>query len=245
MTDRDAPEAATVDRAAGQDRNSKASISDAGQVVAAYSRWAPVYDVAFAAVMRAGRLAAAAAASRAAAPDGTAVFKGGRVIDIGVGTGLELPMFAPHARIVGIDLSEAMLRRARDRVIRTKLASVEGLLVMDATRLAFPDESFDVAVVPYVLTVVPDPHRMMDEIRRVVRRGGEIVLVNHFGAERGPLALVEGWLGRHSASLGWHPQFPFSVLGDWVAVHPDMTMLERRAVQPFGLFTLVRLRRAA
>ncbi len=138
-----------------------------------------------------------------------------------------------------------MLRRARDRVVRSKLASVEGLLVMDATRLAFPDESFDVAVVPYVLTVVPEPHRMMDEVRRVVRRGGEIVLVNHFGAEHGPLALAEAWLGRHSASLGWHPQFPFSVLGDWVAACPDITMLERRLVQPFGLFTLVRLRRAA
>ncbi len=245
MTDRDGPETATEERSAGQDRRSKASISDAGQVVAAYSRWAPVYDLAFAAVMRAGRLAAAASASRAAAAGGAGLSKGGRVIDIGVGTGLELPMFAPHARIVGIDLSEAMLRRARDRVTRTKLASVEGLLVMDATRLAFPDESFDVAVVPYVLTVVPDPHRMMDEIRRVVRRGGEIVLVNHFGADRGPLALAEAWLGRHSASLGWHPQFPFSVLGDWVAVHPDITVLERRTVQPFGLFTLVRLKRAA
>ena len=245
MTDRDAPETVTAEPPAGPDRRSKASISDTGQVVAAYSRWAPVYDLAFAAVMRAGRLAAAAATSRAAAPDGTALFKGGRVIDIGVGTGLELPMFASQARIVGIDLSEAMLRRARDRVSRNKLASVEGLLVMDATRLAFPDESFDVAVVPYVLTVVPEPHRMMDEIRRVVRRGGEIVLVNHFGADRGPLALAEGWLGRHSASLGWHPQFPFSVLSDWVATHPDITLLERRAVQPFGLFTLVRLRRAA
>ena len=116
---------------------------------------------------------------------------------------------------------------------------------MDATRLAFPDESFDVAVVPYVLTVVPDPHRMMDEIRRVVRRGGEIVLVNHFGADRGLLAVAEAWLGRHSASLGWHPQFPFSILGDWVAAHPDIAMLERRAIPPFGLFTLVRLRRAA
>ena len=245
MTDRDERQDATADRIAVEDRRSKASISDAGQVVAAYSRWAPVYDLAFAAVMRAGRLAAAAAASRAAAPDGTPLFKGGRVIDVGVGTGLELPMFAPQARIVGIDLSEAMLLRARDRVTRTKLASVEGLLVMDATRLAFPDESFDVAVVPYVLTVVPDPHRMMDEIRRVVRRGGEIVLVNHFGADRGPLAVAEAWLGRHSASLGWHPQFPFSVLGDWVAVHPDISVLERRTVRPFGLFTLVRLHKAA
>jgi len=224
----------------------KGPITEAGQVVAAYSRWAPVYDLAFAAVMRAGRIAAADAASAAATTGGSPGAGGdrrGRIIDIGVGTGLELPLFEPRTRIVGIDLSEAMLRRARDRVARDKLAHVEGLAVMDATRLAFPDASFDVAVVPYVLTVVPEPHRMLDEVRRVVRRGGEVVLVNHFGAERGPVAAVEAWLGTRSASLGWHPQFRFAILGDWIAAAPEITLLERRTVGPAGLFTLVRLRR--
>ena len=213
-----------------------AAITEAGQVVSAYARWAPVYDLAFAAVMRAGRLAAAAAASRAAGV-------GGRVIDVGVGTGLELPMFSAGVRLVGIDLSEAMLRRAKNRVGTRSLRDVEGLLVMDATTLAFPDGAFDAAVVPFVLTVVPEPHRMMDEIRRVVRPGGEIVLVNHFGAETGPVALVEAWLGRRSAALGWHPQFPFAVLGEWLAARPDVELLERRRIAPAGLFTLVRLRR--
>ncbi len=223
----------------------KGPITEAGQVVAAYSRWAPVYDLAFAAVMRAGRAAAAEAASAAAATAGGPAAEGrhGRIIDIGVGTGLELPLFDPRTRILGIDLSEAMLRRARDRVGRDKLAHVEGLAVMDATRLAFPDSSFDVAVVPYVLTVVPEPRGMLDEVRRVVRRGGEIVLVNHFGAERGAVAAVEAWLGTRSASLGWHPQFRFAILGDWIAATPEITLLERRPVGPFGLFTLVRLRR--
>jgi phosphatidylethanolamine/phosphatidyl-N-methylethanolamine N-methyltransferase len=223
----------------------KGPITEAGQVVAAYSRWAPVYDLAFAAVMRAGRVAAAEAASAAAATAGgpAAAERRGRIIDIGVGTGLELPLFDPRTRILGIDLSEAMLRRARDRVRRDKLAHVEGLAVMDATRLAFPDSSFDVAVVPYVLTVVPEPHGMLDEVRRVVRRGGEIVLVNHFGAERGAVAAVEAWLGTRSVSLGWHPQFRFAILGDWIAGTPEITLLERRPVGPFGLFTLVRLRR--
>ncbi len=213
-----------------------AAITEVGQVVEAYGRWAPVYDLAFAAVMRAGRLAAAAAASAAAGP-------GGRIVDIGVGTGLELPMFDPRTRLVGIDLSEPMLRSAQRRVGRERLRNVEGLLVMDATRLAFPDAGFDAAVVPYVLTVVPEPHRMLDEVRRVVRPGGEIVLVNHFGADRGPVAAVEGWLGRRSASLGWHPQFPFAVLGDWVAATPGIRLVERRRIRPFGLFNLVRLAR--
>ena len=213
----------------------KAAITDAGQVVEAYGRWAPVYDLAFAAVMRAGRSAAAEAASRAAGP-------GGLIIDIGVGTGLELPMFDTRSRIVGIDLSEPMLRGAQRRVRREGLANVDGLLVMDATRLAFPDGAFAVAVVPYVLTVEPEPHRIMDEVRRVVRPGGEIVLVNHFGAERGPVAAVESWLGQRSASLGWHPQFPFAVLGDWIAATPGVRLVERRRIRPFGLFNLVRLR---
>ncbi len=214
----------------------RAAITEAGQVVAAYGRWAPVYDLAFAAVMRAGRSAAAEAASRAAG-------SGGRIVDIGVGTGLELPMFDPRTRVTGIDLSEPMLRGAQRRVARERLGHVDGLLLMDATRLAFPDGAFDAAVVPYVLTVVPDPHGVLDEVRRVVRPGGEIVLVNHFGAERGPVAAAEAWLGRRSASLGWHPQFPFAVLGDWIAATPGIKLVERRRIRPFGLFNLVRLRR--
>ncbi len=213
----------------------RASITDATQVVSAYARWAPVYDLAFTAVMRAGRRAAVAAVSE----DATTI------LDVGVGTGLELPMFPPGHRVVGIDLAEAMLRRAGDRVRRARLTSVDGLSVMDATRMAFADDAFDAAVVPYVLTVVPQPRAMLDEITRVVRPGGQIVLVNHFGAERGPLVAIEAWLGQRSATLGWHPQFPFSVLGDWLAARADVALVERRTVAPLGLFTVVRLRKAS
>lgn len=213
----------------------RAAITESAQVVSAYARWAPVYDLAFTAVMRAGRRAAVAAVAEGATT----------VLDVGVGTGLELPMFPPGRHVVGIDLAEAMLRRAGERTRREGLSGVDGLCVMDATRMAFDDGAFDAAVVPYVLTVVPDPRAMMDEIVRVVRPGGQIVLVNHFGAERGVLKTIEAWLGRRSASLGWHPQFPFRVLGDWLAGRPDVALTERRAVSPFGLFTVVRLRKAA
>ena len=209
----------------------KTAITQSAQVVSAYDRWAPVYDLVFTAAMRAGREAAVAALGRAPR----------RVLDVGVGTGLELPMFPSEMSVVGIDLAESMLRRAQQRVRRKRLSGVEGLCVMDATQLAFPDESFDAAVVPYVLTVVPDPDAMMDEVLRVLKRGGDLVLVNHFGADRGPIAAVEAWLGKRAASLGWHPQFPFSVLGDWLERQSSVRLMERRKVGPLKLFTVVRL----
>ncbi len=204
---------------------------DNSHVEAAYARWAPVYDLTFSLVMRAGRRAAAAAASR----------PGGRVLDVGVGTGLELPMMDRATRITGVDLSRPMLQRARERVRRHGLANVDGLVVMDAMRLAFPDGCFDAVVAPYVLSVVPDPGASLDEWARVLKPGGEIVLVNHVGAERGPVAVLEAWMGRRAARLGWHPQFPWATVGDWLAARPGLRLVERRALPPFGLFTLARL----
>ena len=204
-------------------------------VEAAYARWAPVYDFTFELIMRQGRRAAAAAASR----------PGGTVLDVGVGTGLELPMFDRGTRLVGVDLSEPMLRRAAMRVRRDRLGNVDGLVVMDAMRLAFPDASFDAVVAPYVLTVVPDPAATLDELLRVVKPGGEIVLVNHVGAERGPVAAVEAWLGRRSASLGWRPQFPWSIISGWIAAQDRARLVERRLIAPLGLFTLARILRTA
>jgi phosphatidylethanolamine/phosphatidyl-N-methylethanolamine N-methyltransferase len=197
----------------------------------AYARWAPVYDLAFTAVMKPGRKAASAAISRI----------GGTVLDVGVGTGLELPMFDAGVTLVGIDLSEPMLRIAQKRVAAERLGNVAGLSVMDAMKLGFADGAFDAAVAPYVLTVVPDPERTLDELVRVVKPGGEIVIVNHIGADRGPVAAIEKWLGKRSASLGWRPEFPWSIVADWLAKRPGVRLLERRTLAPFGLFTLIRL----
>ncbi|MDF2118285.1 class I SAM-dependent methyltransferase [Roseiarcaceae bacterium H3SJ34-1] len=199
----------------------------------AYARWAPVYDKVFTLVMRPGRKAAAAAVNRLS----------GRVLDVGVGTGLELPMFGDQVKITGIDLSAPMLDIARQRVAALGLRNVEDLKVMDAMNLEFADGSFDAAVTPYVITTVPDPARTMDEMARVVRPGGEIIIVNHIGAESGPIAWIEAFMGGHAHKLGWRPQFPWSVIGDWIAKRPDIELLERRTLAPLGLFTLVRLRR--
>ena len=94
-----------------------------------------------------------------------------------------------------------------------------------------------------MLTVVPDPAATLGELARVVKVGGEIVLVNHVGAEAGPIAWIERWLGRKSAELGWRPEFPWSILGDWLASRDDLRLVERRKIAPLGLFTLARIER--
>ena len=207
------------------------AVLDSAHVKSSYARWAPVYDLVFTLVMRPGRKAIAAAANRL----------GGHVLDVGVGTGLELPMFGRHVRLTGIDLSEPMLQRARQRVQDKALSNVEGLFIMDAEHLAFKDGHFDTVVAPYVLTVLPQPEATLDELARVAKPGGEILIVNHFGAGEGPIAWIESWLGKRSAHLGWRPEFPWSILGDWLAKTPNVRLVERRKLAPLGLFTLTRI----
>src|SRR5215813_6166797 len=120
---------------------------DHDTVTKAYARWAPVYDLVFGAVFERGRQAAIAAAERI----------GGRILEVGVGTGISLPDYSPANRLYGIDISEPMLRKAQERVDELGLRNVEGLSVMDAERLSFPDASFDVVVAQYVVTTVPNP----------------------------------------------------------------------------------------
>ena len=203
-----------------------ASELDGAHIVAAYARWAPVYDAIFGVITNAA-INKTMRVLNALPP--------GRILEIGVGTGLALPRYRKEHRITGIDLSPDMLARARGRVEREKLANVEGLSEADATKLAFPDQSFDAAVAMFLITVVPDPIAVLSEAVRVVKPGGRIVLANHFSAEHGPRAAFEKWLSRFSASLGWNPEFPVErVLGQ-----PGMKEIERKSLQPLGIYTLL------
>jgi phosphatidylethanolamine/phosphatidyl-N-methylethanolamine N-methyltransferase len=213
--------------------NGKLQGLDRATIERAYARWAPVYDLVFGPLLDFGRRTATNAASRI----------GGRILNVGVGTGLELPYFDKSHDVIGVDISEPMLRKAQERIDREKLFNVKGLAVMDGANLAFADGSFDCVVAQFVITTVPQPEKTLDEFARVLKPGGEIVLVNHIGAERGLRASFERWFSQHARKLGWSPEFPFSRISDWAAKNGNVRLIERRTVPPFGVFTLMRFTR--
>jgi phosphatidylethanolamine/phosphatidyl-N-methylethanolamine N-methyltransferase len=206
---------------------------DRAGVAKAYGLWAPVYDIVFGKVFDSGRQATIIAADRI----------GGRVLDVGVGTGLSLSDYSRETRLCGVDISLPMLRKAQERVRAQNLTNVESLSVMDAKNLAFPDNAFDAVVAQYVITAVPDPEATLDDFIRVLKPGGELILVNHIGAESGPRKLFELAFAPLARRLGWRPEFPWQRLVDWAAAHGGVTLLERRPMPPMGHFSLMRYRK--
>jgi phosphatidylethanolamine/phosphatidyl-N-methylethanolamine N-methyltransferase len=210
---------------------------DNESVARAYARWAPVYDAVFGKVFAPGRAAAIEAAEKHCGRNG------GRILDVGVGTGISLPAYSAVNRITGIDISKPMLRQAAERVAAHRLKNVEALSVMDAANLALPDRSFDVVIAQFVITAVPDPEGTLDEFVRVLKPDGEIILVNHIGAEGGPRWLFEQCFAPVARRLGWRPEFPFERLSDWARRHGGVRLIERRPIRPLGHFSLVRFAR--
>jgi len=146
-------------------------------------------------------------------------------------------------RVVGIDVSAPMLEIARERVARKGLRHVKSLEVMDAAALDFAPSRFDVALAPYVMSVLPSPPRALDEMWRVLRPGGQIVIVNHFSAQKGLRARTEAAMEKSASWLGWHPQFSYAVVDNWLAGRIDAELVEKRPISPFRLFTLLRVRK--
>jgi phosphatidylethanolamine/phosphatidyl-N-methylethanolamine N-methyltransferase len=207
---------------------------DRAGVAKAYARWAPVYDMVFGPVFDHGRKSTIAVADAI----------GGRVLDVGVGTGLSLSDYSSTTRLCGVDISEPMLRKAQERVRTLKLDNVDALCVMDAKQLAFPDGFFDAVVAQYVITAVPDPEATLDDFIRVLKPGGELILVNHIGAESGSRRLFELAFAPLARRLGWRPEFPWGRLVDWAARHGGVTLTERRPMPPMGHFSLIRYRKS-
>ena len=194
-----------------------ATMTTAG-VAQAYDRWAPIYDLVFGPVFRQGRASAIRAADRI----------GGRILEVGVGTGISLPGYAATSRVTGIDISDDMLDKARARVRRHGLSNVDAIRVGDAEALDFADASFDVVVAQYVVSAVADPERALDEFARVCRPGGEIVITTRVGAGEGLRGTIERTLMPVTSRLGFRTDFPFALYTDWIATRDDVQLIEKR-----------------
>src|SRR5262245_54519673 len=204
-------------------------------VIKTYARWAPIYDKVFGAVFEEARRVAVEACERI----------GGRVLEVGVGTGISLPYYSPNCRVTGIDISEAMLAVARQRVADDQLQHVERLLLMDAERLAFADAYFDVVVAQYVVNTVPNPEAALDEFLRVLRPGGELVILNRVGASKGPRRAFEVMFEPFAERLGWRSKFQWERFENWAEHTPSAYLVERRPVPPLGHFSLIRFGKSA
>ena len=194
-------------------------------VRSSYARWAPVYDATFGKITHAGRRAAVAYINS----------RSGDVLEVGVGTGLSLSAYDPALRVTGMDYSAAMLRKARARVARLGLAHVAGLHEMDARELDFADDSFDTVAAMHVLSVVPEPERVMAEIARVVRPGGQVVITNHFRHERGVWAGLARAAAPLEKVLGWHSDFEIATVLGETSLHA----VRRSGLPPMGMMTFL------
>lgn len=195
-------------------------------VVTAYRRWSKQYDRLFGTVFEQGRqLTVKKMACEA----------GDRILEVGVGTGLSLTHYPDNVAVVGIDLSPDMLEYARGRVNGS--ADRITLQVMDAQAIEYDDDSFDKVVAMYVASVVPDPRKMIDEMKRVCRPGGDLFIVNHF-SHGGPMASLERLAAPLSELVGFRPSFP---LDDFLEM-AQFDVVEKQSVNAFGYWTLIHAR---
>jgi len=146
-----------------------------------YSKIASTYDVFFGPALHHGRLRAIARMD---------LQPGERVLEVGVGTGINLPLYPRHCRVTGIDFSSSMLQKAHDKVAKSGLDHVR-LYEMDASAIQFPDESFDVVYAPYLINCVPEPIVVAREMQRVCKPGGRILLLNHFRSPNPVMSTIE------------------------------------------------------
>jgi len=176
---------------------------DIASIKSAYRRYARYYDRVFGPIFAPGR---SMAIERLESQSGK------RILEVGVGTGLSLPHYEDDTQIVGIDISSDMLDIARNRVRDQKLDHVEALLEMDAENLSFEDNSFDAVIAMYVASVVPNPDRLMAEMARVCKTGGDLMVINHFASDNRLLRGMERGLTPLSRFVGFRPSMDLSEL---------------------------------
>lgn len=202
---------------------------DLSSVEKAYRRLAGTYDTFFGAIFHPGRKAVM---------EHLDLNPGDRVLEMGVGTGLSLPLYPRDVEVYGIDVSEPMLEKAREKKVSHHLDNVKQLEVMDAESTSFPDDMFDVTVAEYVVTVVPNPAKCIDEMRRVTKPDGELVIVNHFHSESPVLGTLEKALAPLSGTVGFRPHMRERDLIE----ETNLEVVERRKVNLFHYWTMLKCR---
>lgn len=188
-----------------------ARMLDYDTVKRAYAILTPVYDILFNRIFHSGRVAAINLLE---------IKPGDRVLEIGVGTGLNLPLYPRDCSVTGIDISAEMLQKARGRAKDLGLTNVT-LGLMDASNLEFPDDSFNHVLATYVISAVPDPVKTLLEMRRVCRPSGHLVMLNHFRSENTILGAVEWMLAPVCTRIGFKTDLKLKPLLDKATLSPD------------------------
>lgn len=144
--------------------------------------------------------------------------RGDKIIEVGVGTGLSLTLYPESCRVVGIDITRRMLERAKAKKEKLGLGHVD-LFEMDGENICFGDNSFDHAVLPFVISVVPNLERLMAEVKRVTKNGGKIIIMNHLCAKLSLLSKMEEKLSPFFMKLGWKTGLSVDVLSNHCNLH--------------------------
>jgi len=194
-----------------------------------YRRYAGIYDLYFGPLMQQGRKAAIRKMH---------LRPRDHVLEVGVGTGLSLALYPRTVQVTGIDISAEMLKRAHTRKARHGLDNVVDLREMDAERMQFADNTFDKVAAIYVASVVPNPIRLVNEMRRVCKPEGELFFLNHFHSTHPVVAGMERLLSPLSRILGFHPDLAL----DTFVLETDLEVVEKIPTNLFGYWTLLRVR---
>ena len=199
---------------------------DTAKVERVYSSYAKVYDHIFGKIFHDGREHAVRHLD---------LSPGDRVLEVGVGTGLALPFYPRSCEIVGIDLSDGMLDKCRERLELYRLRHVR-VMRMDAGAMEFADNSFDAVMAAYVVTAVPDYRKLMLEMIRVCKPGGRIILLNHFSNGNPVIAAIEKVISPLCKQLGWRTDLSLASVLDGTR----LMVIHKQKVNPFRIWHLVK-----